>query len=220
MDSSPQEPEKEVVKMEEKKGEDSEGKEEKKSKKVKKPAAGKDALLKAQIDYVMGAGMEDEEKQRKIKEIEEDETNANLWTWLHERGHDDMHILMSLHKSTRKKWNSAFDLYEDPHKKGSDKTFKETDCYVRAHFWLAVYWASKGNFNSWESDGEVESKLRKYYKKNQTTKSGGQGIKKLQRKFWQRKYPNLFPQDTDTVKTPKVAKTPKGKRKAEIIVDE
>ena len=68
-------------------------------------------------------------------------------------------------------------------------------------------------------ESKEKSRLCKYYKKNQMTKSGGQGIKKLQLKFWQIKYPNLFSESTKAAKVAKADK-PKGKRKADLIQDD
>ena len=96
---------------------DEKKKTEKKDEKKKKKPRGMDGLLQAQVDPFLGLGMSEEEKKVKVAEIENEA--SDLWNWLHNQTHEDMHILMSLHKCTRKKWNSAFDLYDDPYRKGS-----------------------------------------------------------------------------------------------------
>lgn len=146
----------------------------------------------------LGLGMKKDAKlelQKKLKKCEEAD---DTWTWLNDLSLEEYPLLMDLHKSTRKKWNSLTDWNKRPADSNSKPMMKRLnkrkmlkDCL----FWLILYWANSANYNQWTSESILHKKAYKQlscFVKNRREGKGGQGIKKLQQKFWERKYPNLF----------------------------
>jgi hypothetical protein len=181
----------------------------------------------------------DEEKKSKldaeIEKIKED--GEDTWKWLHDRTHEDCDILMELHRSTRALWRKAREFYfhhciekkkektdndEKPRRNPQDKIFRKSDCYLRAHYWLAHHWANPSDWNKWRDNDEVDGDVFNMYFKSKGNKKGGAGMKALQMQFWAIKHKKLFPdvkkkelKKSTTSKTVDVVKAPK-KSKAKI----
>lgn len=154
------------------------------------------------IESGLGVGMKKDAKLEMQKKIKKCEDADDTWTWLNDLPIEEYPLLMDLHKSTRKKWNSLSDWYSRPadgNKSDSGKAMMKRlgkrkmlkDCL----FWLVLYWANSANYNLWTTESVCRKKAYKQLKcfvQNRREGKGGQGIKKLQQKFWERKYPNLF----------------------------
>lgn len=158
------------------------------------------------IESGLGVGMKKDAKLEMQKKIKKCEEADDTWTWLNDLPIEDYPLLMDLHKSTRKKWNSLSDWYSRPADGNkSDKSDNSGKAMMKriskrkilkdCLFWLVLYWANSANYNLWTMESIRHKKSYKQLKcfvKNRRDGKGGQGIKKLQQKFWERKYPNLF----------------------------
>lgn len=158
------------------------------------------------VNFELGVGLSDEDKEEFIIGLKTQENANDTWGWLSDLPADDYPLLMDLHKSTRKKFNEMCDFYRDPTDESGKKLIKllrRRKITKRCLFWIVHFWANSANFKDWSigtstssssSSGLKRFKQLEGFKKNRRDGNGGQGIKKLQAKFWQRKYPNLFPQ--------------------------
>lgn len=161
----------------------------------------------------------------KKEDIMKKDNVVDTWSWIHNLTFQDCIYAMPLHRSTRKIWNSYEQIFTNLKKKKVERDLLDAsgqECLNRMIYWIAVFWANKHDFGKWETDEEemqggdnvkdirkLRKKLRTKYLKSQKG-GGGQGMKKLQRLFYESKYPNLFSENLDETQ---VSETPEVKKK-------